>query len=304
MRFHHILLAILVAGLWGFNFIAVKMGLEEMPPFLYCSARFVIACLPLLFFIKKPAVSWAIIIGIGVSQGIAKFGFMFMGLHMGMSAGLASLVLQSQAFFTTVMSVFLLSDKIRPNQIIGMLIAFVGIAMIGINLHEGGTLVGFLLILAAAISWAYCNILFKLAGKVNMFSLVVWSSLIPPIPMFLLSFVFEGPEALPQMLSKMTLLGWGCLAFTACGSTWAGSTLWGILLRNYDASVVAPYSLLIPIFGISFGHVLLNEQFTPLTYGACGLVFLGLVVNQWGTRKTHPPVIEIANTSLRLEKAA
>jgi O-acetylserine/cysteine efflux transporter len=304
MKFHHILLAVFVAALWGFNFIAVKTGLSEMPPFLYCSARFVIACLPLLFLIKKPAVSWAIIIGIGLSQGIAKFGFMFLGLHLGMSAGLASLVLQSQAFFTIVLSLLILSDKIRTNQIVGMLISFVGIAVIGTNLHESGTFIGFLLIVAAAISWAYCNILFKLAGKVNMFSLVVWSSLIPPIPMLLLSVIFEGPQAIPQTLSQMTFLGWSCLAFTACGSTWLGSTLWGVLLRNYDVSLVAPYSLLIPIFGISFGHILLAEQYTPITYGACGLVFLGLVVNQWRTNLQKPAFTEVANTAKSIEKAA
>lgn len=304
MKFHHILCAVFVAAIWGFNFIAVKIGLSEMPPFLYCAARFVVACLPLLCFIKKPEVSWAIIIGIGVSQGIAKFGFMFLGLHLGMSAGLSSLVLQSQAFFTITLAVLLLNDKIRTNQVIGMLIAFCGIALIGTTLHEDSTLIGFLLILAAAISWAYCNILVKLAGNVNMFSLVVWTSLIPPIPMYVLSLIFEGPSALPQMLSQMTSLGWACLLFTACGSTWLGSTVWGILLRTYDASLVAPYSLLIPIFGLSFGHILLGENFTPLTYGACGLVFFGLIVNQWGMQKVRFTTRIAPKPVLSLDKAA
>jgi O-acetylserine/cysteine efflux transporter len=185
-----------------------------------------------------------------------------------------------------------------------MFIAFVGITLIGINLHESSTLVGFLLIIGAAISWAFCNILFKLAGKVNMFSLVVWTSLIPPIPMYLLSVIFEGPDALPQMLTQMTPTGWACLLFTTCGSTWVGSTLWGILLRTYDASVVAPYSLLIPVFGISFGHILLGEQFTTFTYAACGLVFLGLVINQWSIEKVNVTAVEIANRILVRKKAA
>lgn len=304
MKIHHIFFAVLVAAIWGFNFIVVKIGLSEMPPFLYGSARFVVAALPLLWFIKKPPVSWSLIIGIGMTLGVAKFGFMFLGIHVGMSAGLASLILQSQAFFTTALSVLLLKDRIQSNQILGMFIAFIGMTLIGINLHEGSTLLGFLLILAAAISWAFCNILFKLAGNVNMFALVVWTSLIPPIPMYLLSYTFEGSEALPQMLSQMTLLGWTCLLFTACGSTWIGSTIWGVLLRTYDVSLVAPYSLLIPIFGISFGHILLGEQFTPITYAACGLVFLGLLVNQWGTKKTQPHLNKMANKPLLLEEAA
>lgn len=304
MKFHHIFLAILVAAIWGFNFIVVKVGLNEMPPLLYGGARFVVAALPLIWFIKKPPVPWSLMIGIGLSLGVAKFGFMFLGIHVGMSAGLASLVLQSQAFFTIILSVVLLKDQIHTNQILGMLIAFIGITLIGVNLHEGSTLLGFLLIIAAAISWAFCNILFKLAGNVNMFSLVIWTSLIPPLPMYLLSLTFEGTHALPDTLSQMTSLGWACLIFTACGSTWIGSTLWGVLLRTYDASLVAPYSLLIPMFGISFGHFLLGEQFTFSIYASCGLVFFGLLVNQWGARKTHLVPYSASNAGAPLEKAA
>src|ERR1700733_8690777 len=129
MKVLHILVATLVAAIWGFNFIAVKVGLNEMPPFLYACARFVVG-LPLLFFVRKPPVSWSIIIGIGLILGVAKFGFMFWGIHVGMSAGLASLVLQSQAFFTTVLSILLLGDKIRSHQLLGIAIAFCGIAII------------------------------------------------------------------------------------------------------------------------------------------------------------------------------
>lgn len=311
MQLRHILLAITVAALWGFNFIAVKVGLSEMPPFLYCFARFVVACFPFLLFLKepppfmkKPAVSWLLIIGIGFSLGVAKFGFMFMGLHLGMSAGIASLVLQSQVFFTTFFSVLMLADSLRINQVIGMIIAFGGIAIIGINLHEESTLVGFLLILAAAISWAFCNIMIKLAGKVNMFSLVLWTSLVPILPMYLLSFIYEGPEALPNMLAQMTALGWACLLFTVCGATWVGSTLWGILLRTYNASVVAPFALLIPVFGITFGHIFLAEQFNFITYAACGVVFLGLVINQWRPTTVDILPLQIANRIFFPKKAA
>jgi O-acetylserine/cysteine efflux transporter len=304
MKFHHILFAIAVAALWGFNFVAIKVGLNDMPPFLYCFARFVIACLPLLFFIKKPPVSWGLIIGIGLSLGVAKFGFLFMGLHLGMSAGLSSLVLQSQVFFTIILSVFLLADKMRPHQIAGMAIAFAGITMIAVNLHEGSTIVGFALVIAAAVSWAFCNILLKLAGKVNMFSLVVWTSLIPLLPMYILSAIYEGPEALPYTLTHMSPRGWACLLYASCVSTWIGSTLWGMLFRSYNASIVAPYGLLIPVFGISFGHLILGEQFSTFTYAACGIVFAGLVVNQWKIAKVKPLFAEIANENTSLERVA
>ena len=289
MKFNHILCALLVAATWGFNFIVVKTGLSEMPPFLYASCRFAIASLPLLLFIEKPPLPWRLIIGIGLCSGVAKFGLLFLGIHLGMSGGLASLIFQSQALFTTVLSVILLGDRIRANQVWGMFIALVGMTLIGLNLHEGATLTGFFLILCSAISWGFSNILFKKAGRVNMFAMIVWTSAIPVIPLYIISCIFEGPGALPDMLSNMTLLGWECLLYTAFASTWVGSTLWAVLLRNYDASIVAPYSLLVPIFGLTFGHLLLGEQFSLATYGACGLVFLGLVVNQWRTRLREAP---------------
>lgn len=294
----------MVAAIWGFNFIVVKVGLSEMPPFLYGSARFVIAVLPLLWFVQKPAVPWSLIVGIGTTLGIAKFGLIFLSIHTGMSAGLASLVLQSQAFFTTMLSILFFKDKICLNQVLGMLVAFIGMGLIGIELCGGSTLLGFFLILGAAISWAFCNILFKLAGDVNMFSLIIWTSLVPPLPMYLLSYAFEGSQALPQTFLRMTSLGWACLLFTACGATWIGTTMWGVLLRAYDASFVAPYSLLVPVFGISFGHILLGEQFTFITYVACGLIFLGLLVNQWRTRTPSMTSSPVTNKAIALEKVA
>jgi O-acetylserine/cysteine efflux transporter len=290
MQFHHILSAVLVSAIWGFNFIVVKVGLNEMPPFLYSSARMALVTLPLIFFVKKPAISWGLIVGIGMSLGVAKFGLLFLGIHVGMPPGLASLVLQSQVFFTVALSVLFLGEKVHMEQWFGMLVAFLGITIIGVDLHEGSsTLVGFLLVLASAFSWGICNILTKKAGNVDMFALVIWTSLIPPLPLYTLSYYIEGSQALPQMLTQMTALGWACLFFTACVASWIGYTLWGILLRTYDASMVAPFALLVPVFGISFSHIFLDEQFTMLTYSACGLVFLGLVIYQRHARKkvTH-----------------
>jgi O-acetylserine/cysteine efflux transporter len=305
MQFHHILSAVLVAAIWGFNFIAVKVGLSEMPPFLYSAARMALVTLPLIFFVKKPAISWSLIVSIGMSLGVVKFGLLVLGIHVGMPVGLASLVLQSQVFFTVALSVLFLGEKVQMNQWFGMFLAFIGITLIGMNLHEGSsTLAGFLLVLASAFSWGVCNILTKKAGNVDMFALVIWTSLIPPLPLYTLSYYIEGPQALPHMLAHMTALGWTCLFFTACGASCVGYTLWGILLRTYETSMVAPFALLVPVFGISFSHIFLDEQFTTLTYSACGLVFLGLITHQWHTRKNPTHLAIPSNEGIILDKVA
>lgn len=285
MQFKHILIAILVAAIWGFNFVVVKTGLKEFPPFIYGASRFLLAALPALF-IKRPNVSWKILGGIGLFLGVLKFSLMFLGIYLGISAGLASLILQSQIFFTILISMLVFGCRIHPRQVVGMVIAFVGIAIIAWDLNGQSSFVGFLLILGAAASWSISNILYQKAGNVDMFSLTVWSSVIPPIPMFIGAFLMEGSHVFEEVVTHFSWLGLGCLLFTSCGSTLIGATLWGELLKRYDAPIVAPFALLIPLFGLSFAWLIIDEQFSSLTLVACSFVFLGLVVNQWQSKKT------------------
>lgn len=301
MRFQHILIAVLVAAIWGFNFVVVKTGLKELPPFLYGAGRFVVAALPVLFF-KKPSVPWKIIGGIGFTLGVLKFTLMFGGIYMGMSAGLASLVLQSQVFFTLALSAVFFKTKMRASQIIGMAVAFIGIIMIAWQTHATSTIMGFLMLIGSAMAWAISNILYQKAGKVDMFSLTVWTSLIPPIPMFLAAYLFEGGAALQQTCLSLSSTSLWCLLFTGGASTLIGATLWGTLLRTYDATKVAPFSLLIPVFGISSAWLILGEKLTNITVIACGLVFLGLVVNQWHTKATLIKISKRASANAHANK--
>lgn len=298
MRLRHILIAILVAVIWGFNFVVVKIGLKELPPFIYGAGRFMVAALPVLFF-KKPNVSWKIIGGIGLTLGVIKFTLMFGGIYMGMSAGLASLVLQSQVFFTLALSVMFLNAKLRISQVVGMLVAFIGIVIIAWQTYANSTLIGFIMLIGSAFSWSISNILYQKAGKVDMFSLTVWTSLIPPIPMFVGAYYFEGPEALNHLFSSLSSTALYCLLFTGCASTLIASTLWGVLLRTYDATKVAPFSLLIPIFGITSSWLFLGEEFTPLSIIACLFVFVGLVINQWYTKTILIRISKRASASIQ-----
>ncbi len=291
MSFRHIAMAILVAAVWGFNFTAVKVGLEEMPPYLYGAGRFAIAALPALF-LAKPKTSWKMIISIGLALGVFKFTFMFMGFYYGMSAGLASLVLQSQAFFTLLFSFLFFKSKIRANQIIGMSIAAIGMILIAMEGNDQSSTLGFVLILSAAVAWGVANILYRIVGNVDMFALTAWSSVVPPIPMFMVSVYSEGWDVVVYSIQNMTAIGWLCLAYTACMSSWVGATLWAVLIRSYPPHKVAPFSLLVPVFGISFASLFLGEEFTNMTAGASALIFVGLIVNQWRVKKVEPQFFE------------
>lgn len=290
MSLRHILMAIFIATIWGFNFIAVKVGLNEMPPYLYGAGRFFIAALPFVF-VPKPAVSWTLILAVGITSGVLKFTLMFMGIHYGMGAGLASLVLQSQAFFTLLFCVLVFKSRIRFNQIMGMLLAAAGMMLIGWHMQAQSSVLGFSLIIAAAVSWGIVNILYRKVGQVDMFALTVWSSVVPPIPMLCLSLYCDGYEAVATCLTSMSALGWICLAYTACISSWVATTLWAVLIRAYDPQRVAPFSMLVPVFGMGFASLFLDERLTLLTGVAAVLIFTGLIITQWRSKQISRKVI-------------
>jgi len=206
---------------------------------------------------------------------------MFLGIYLGVSAGIASLVVQTQAFFTIFLSFLFFKARVSLQQIIGMLIAFFGIFLIGFEMHGSASLSGFLLLIGAAFAWAVSNVITKKAGNADMFALVVWTSLVPPIPMLGLSWTFEGTNVLAETWSYVTWNGVLCTLYMAWIATLIGATLWAKLISIYSPSQVAPFSLLIPVFAIASASLFLGETMSVFAMFACGLVFIGLVINQW-----------------------
>lgn len=281
METRHIFIAIFVALIWGFNFVTIKLGLDEIPPFLYVCIRYTFAAIPLVFFVKRPTAPTWVILGIGFSLGVCKFALMFLGIYLGVSAGIASLILQTQAFFTILLSVLFFKTQITTQQIIGMFIAFIGIFFIGLEMHGSASLSGFLLLIGAAFSSAISNIITKKAGNADMFAVVIWTSLIPPLPMLGLSLTFEGTNVLAETQSYLTTNGILCALYISWVATLIGATLWAKLISLYSPAQVAPFSLLIPVFAMTSTSLFLGETMSTFVIFACGLIFMGLVINQW-----------------------
>ena len=281
MRASHILLAVAVAAVWGFNFVAIKVGLRDFPPLLFSCLRFALAALPILVlgWAKGPPVPWRFVIGIGVMLGVVKFPLLFLGMDVGMPAGLASLVLQAQAFFTAIFAALMLRDRPGPRQIAGMVVAFAGVGLIALEMPAGDSLLGLALTLAAAAAWGVSNIVMKQAKAPDLFSLIVWVSLIPPLPLLAMSLALEGPERIVYAFTSLTVVGVGSLVYIAVGATLFGFAAWGFLMRHYPASLVAPFSLLVPIFGMNSSALLLGETFTAVKLAGGLLVFAGLALS-------------------------
>lgn len=283
MSLRDIALALGVVLIWGLNFVAIKWGVDEVSPFLLTALRYVGCALPAVFFVRRPPVSWGILIAYGMTVGVLQFSFLFTAMRLGMPAGLASLVMQIQVFFTMALAVILLGDRPSPLQLGGAAVALLGLGTIGAEHMGGAVLMPLLLTLVAAFFWAISNIVTKRAGKVDMFAFVIWGSLIPPIPMLALSLVFEGPEALMALTSISPQAIFSVL-FIAYGSTLLGYGAWAVLLGRHPASLVAPFSLLVPVVGFAAAFMFLGEMMTLLEVIGSALIFLGLLLNVFGPR--------------------
>ncbi len=277
MPLPHIALAVLVTAIWGFNFVVIRLGLDSVPPLLLAALRFAVACLP-VFFVARPNVPLLKLVAIGMTWFVGQFAFLFPAMKLGMPPGLASVTLQSQAFFTIAFAAALLGERPGPRQLAGAAVAACGLIAIAMTVGGGFTIAGLLLTLAAASSWAMGNVLMRIAGKADMFALVIWLSLVPPLPLLALSFAIEGWPAIHNALTHVTPMGIASVLYLAIPTTLVGFGIWGFLLRLYPASTVAPFSLLVPAFGTLSAWLVLGETFSPLRTAGMVLILLGLAV--------------------------
>lgn len=277
MSLSHIALAVLVTAIWGFNFVVIRLGLDSVPPLLLAAARFMVAALP-VFFIARPNVPWPKMVAIGATLFVGQFAFLFPAMKLGTPPGLASVTLQSQAFFTIAFATIALRERPTLRQLAGAATAACGLVAIAMTVGGGFTALGLALTLASASSWALGNVLLRSAGKVDMFPLVIWLSLVPPLPLLALSFALEGWPAIHHALTHVTAMGVASVLYLAVPTTIVGFGIWGFLLKHYPASTVAPFSLLVPLFGTLSAWLVLGETFSPLRMAGMVLILLGLAV--------------------------
>jgi O-acetylserine/cysteine efflux transporter len=281
-------LIIAIVALWGFSFVAIKVGLRELPPFTLAGLRFFFAAVPLVFFIPRPRMPWRHVVGYGFAIGVVQFGLLFLGIKLGMPAGVSSLVIQVQVFFTIALGIAFLGEHWRREDLIGAAIATVGLVLLGVYKFMTGvsaTLIGFALVIVAAFAWGVGNIVAKHAAKehdADMFALVVWSSLVPPLPLALLAYAFEGGVDAWRAVTTASPLAWGCVLLLAWGATLFGFASWAGLLHRYPTALVQPFALLIPVSGLASGAIFLGEGLAPLQVVGALLVLAGLAENVFG----------------------
>ncbi|MBX8608996.1 EamA family transporter [Pseudomonas cichorii] len=284
MKLHHLLLAILVTALWGLNFSVIKLGLTSVDPFILAGLRFTLCALPAIFFIPKPDVAWRYIIGYGLIFGIGLWGVVNLGIKTGLSAGIASLVLQFSAFFTMLLGAWVFKETITRYQLAGIGVALCGLSSI-IFISDGSvTAAGLVLVLLGAAAWSVTNIINKKAGTKQVFAFLVWSSAFSPIPLFLLDYIVNGTSGYSALINQIDHRAVLSILFQVYPNTLFGYWIWNSLLKQYPVSTVAPLSLLVPIFGMLGSVVIFDESLSSMKIVAVGLIVSGLAVGLYGQR--------------------
>ncbi|KTD74705.1 EamA family transporter [Legionella waltersii] len=284
MPITHLLLALVVVFAWGINFIFVKLGLDEISPLLLCALRFLLSSFPAVLFIKPPKAPFGIVASYGLIMFALQFSLVFIGLNVGMTPGMASLLMQVQVFFSMFFAVIFLGEQPNFGQIIGALVAFVGIGIVAMHFDHNVTLLGFLCIIGAAATWGIGNLITKKMKSTNFIAVIVWGSFVACLPMFVISLIFEGPSNFVETYQGITWKGVISLLYTVYISTWVGYGVWNWLIARHPVSTVVPYTLMVPVVGMLSSVLFLGEQFYLWKLVSGLLVISGLCINLLATR--------------------
>jgi O-acetylserine/cysteine efflux transporter len=279
MPWRHALLALAVVAVWGTNFAVIKSALSHLPPFSFATLRFLFAFLPAAFFLKRPQVPWRNLAAYGILIGVGQFGVLYFAMDGRISPGLASLVVQSQVFFTIGLAIWLKGERLNLRQGIALVLAAAGLAVILSNVDAVTTSVGLGLVLVAALSWALGNMVQRATPEAPSLAFVVWASLFSIPPLLVLALVFEGAPAMVSAVATMTPVVWAELLYQSFGNTLFGYAAWGWLLARHPAAVVSPWALLVPVFGLTASALALGEPLPPWKLAAAALVIGGLALN-------------------------
>jgi O-acetylserine/cysteine efflux transporter len=275
----HLLLGLLVVAIWGSNFVVIKSALAHLPPLFMAFLRFALAFLPAALLVPRPPVPWPQLAAYGVLIGAGQFGLLFLAMTQYISPGLASLVIQTQVFFTIALAALVAGERVRRVQWVGLACAAAGLAMIAVQGDARATPLGLGLVLAAAASWAAGNLVGRRAGRVDMLGYMVWSSAFALPPLLALSLLFEGPAAIAAGVRAADGATWAAVVWQAAGNTLFGYAAWGWLLARHPAATVAPLALGVPVFGLASSALWLGEALPPWLLAAAALVLGGLALN-------------------------
>lgn len=281
------LLAVLVAVIWGVNFVAIELGLDDVPPLLFLSLRFFVVAAPALWLVARPQVPWQLIVQVGLFMSLGQFGLLYTAMALGMPPGLASLVLQAQVVLTVVFASLRLHEMPAARQVAGVALGVVGLGIVAVGRSAATPLLPLLLTLAAATSWACGNVVARRVGATSGLSMTVWSAIVVPVPLLLMSLLVDGPHEVARALTHLSLAAVLSTAYTAVLASFVGYGIWNTLLGKYQASAVVPFTLLVPVVGMTAAWLVFGELPNAAEATGGALLLAGVATVALAGRRTR-----------------
>ena len=275
----HLALATIVIFIWASNFVVMKWGLDRLPPLTLCAWRFALSFFPACLFLPAPARRWRLMLAFGMLTGLGQFGLLCIAMRSHISPGLASVVVQTQAFFNMGLAALVLGERIKVGQLTGCIISSTGLLLIAASAETSGTIAGIVLVLGAALSWALSNVILRACRYEGDFvAFMVWSSLFGAIPLAMLSVVFEGAGTILQPLTQPSVAIWLIISWQAFANSIFGYAVWNSLIYRYSLSTISPLTLLVPVLAMAFAVLFVDEQLPSWKLVAAALIVSGVAM--------------------------
>lgn len=288
------MLAVLVMIVWGANFVVIDEGLADVPPLLFVALRFTFVALPFVFFVSPPRATWQAVVAVGIFMSLGQFTLLYLALHLGMPAGLASLLLQAQVILTIVIAAVVIKERPTRRQAAGAVVGTLGLAIVGGAHGAVAPVIPILVMLGAALSWAIGNVVSRRAGVASGFSMVVWSALVVPIPSLALSLGLDGPTEVGRALTHLSGTAIASTAYTTYGASLLGYGIWNSLLARHAAGAVVPFVLLVPPVGIAVAWLVQGEIPTVLELAGGAVMLAGVAIATVNRRRALVRAVPLA----------
>ena len=278
MRKLDILIAILVAFVWGSNFIAIKMTVIEVPGLLTLAIRFLLTAIILLPFSPKPKIKFITLYKVSLVFGVFYMGLLYYGMHLGLNTNLTIIIMQLNIPISIVIAKFFLKEDVSLKSLIGIGVAFAGMLVVIGTPHLTGNILAAISIFIASIFYALFNIQSRQFKQIPALSLLCWPCLISAPHLFLLSYFVDGNPL--DLIQGVSYIAWISMAYSILISGIFGITAWIYLLQIYPVHKVLPFNLLVPFFGCSLSILILKEI-------PCWHILFGGVITLFGIAITQ-----------------
>ncbi|NAX47490.1 EamA family transporter [Photobacterium halotolerans] len=278
MTFKDACLGLFVMFIWGINFSVIKLGVSQADPLLMTAIRFTLATMPLIFFVRKPDVAWRYLVSYGVLFGVGVWGMASWSITAGLSAGMTSVLLQTNVIFGLFIGYLVFRDRFTIHKLIGALFAFTGLALSLMATDGTITLKGVALVMISALSWSLVSTLVKQSGTRQPFAFSIWGMAFAPLPLLLFALSLNGTDIITTTINSWNGYTTFSVLFQAYPTTVFGYWVWNRMLVKYPLSTVAPVNLMVSVFGLLGGYLFYGEHVGALQVISAAMILAGVLI--------------------------